>query len=887
MKREQILLLSVFALLAMMSWSLLTQPDPRGVRPGVRGLELPELSGTDLVVELAEGGGRDAFVEPRETKPLAPLPLVLPPLHELEVLMPPPVPDCGPDYWSRFLLVHPPTLLGGINELVGEAAPILESTDADLGEREASEAELSAQWDSVRLDALSMRWGRIINDNRYDLVAGRDTLIFQEVEATSGTERFAPYELTPDKYESFQFADTLRNRIELGMRELPTTAGAIPERITFVNWLLDQGNFESIAWERAEAIAIETAGLAMDDIKVWLSLGDVWERTFRFDLAFTLYARMAGLAGADLSPLVGNAAESAVSKLGSGRFENSAIPSVRLGQLLERLGLIGEAEANYREAVSLSGGDVNAKRALGALLVEHGRAAEAVNVLGGLDSRYADQSTVEALNHRIALATAHLRSGDFKNAADQYARQQRAAGSDSDLALDGVCGETAAKYLSGDFVQALAMASAGVERFGGEWRLLYLRGIAAAASGQPAGEVMRDLNAAISAGSLDAAPALAAKAFWLDQMNEPEQARNSLEQALKLRPRFAYALYLRARWAREAGDMESARDDLHQLLSVAPRSAAVLGELGWLLNQEGRPEIAEVALRRAVAEKSDWAGIHLRRGLNSMQMRQIELARVSLGEAALGEEAYARQNALAWAEYLDGNTAAAIGEFAMLQDNLRGELENQQYQFAELWQMRIQEHSRLVSWFDTFEGKLARPEWNTRADARLGVEPRVFNGQLSIEGYHSGAGETRAFRPIRALDFRSAEGELTIGNTNRGLAGVSISLETRRRKTWEFRVEQSRSGLRWIEKAGAKEKHGETGIILNSGQTAKVAFKLDTEQTPPILEVRVNGEVIYSELAPRLRTPTGDLMFGAFVRTVNALPIAVSLDNVELVYATN
>ena len=125
-----------------------------------------------------------------------------------------------------------------------------------------------------------------------------------------------------------------------------------------------------------------------------------------------------------------------------------------------------------------------------------------------------------------------------------------------------------------------------------------------------------------------------------------------------------------------------------------------------------------------------------------------------------------------------------------------------------------------------------------------------------------------------------------VGDNNRGMAGVSISLENRRRRTWEYRIEQSNSGLRWIETAGAKEKHGDIGIRLTSTDPVRVSFKLDTEQAPPQLTVRVNGEIVYSEPAPRLRTPTGDLLLGAFVRTVNALPVATSIDNVELVYAT-
>ncbi len=51
MKREQILLLVVLLLLALMSWSLFSDEGVARVRPGVRSMELPRAGGVEVVVD--------------------------------------------------------------------------------------------------------------------------------------------------------------------------------------------------------------------------------------------------------------------------------------------------------------------------------------------------------------------------------------------------------------------------------------------------------------------------------------------------------------------------------------------------------------------------------------------------------------------------------------------------------------------------------------------------------------------------------------------------------------------------------------------------------------------------------------------------------------------
>ncbi|RMH04030.1 MAG: hypothetical protein D6702_04165 [Planctomycetota bacterium] len=889
MKREQILLLLTVLFLALLGWGLVGDTEaPRKVRPRSRALELPEAGPLDPVVSLGAGDRiRDPFREPREVEPLPPLELPPPPLGPLAALLPPPVPDAGPAWWSRHLLVQPPLPPGGIDELIDSG----EEEGADEAGLDPAEPEsfaaagegYEAQYDQLRLDARTVLWGRILNENRYDLVPGRDTVLFQEVDPRTGEERFGVQEYGPDRYQAFAFADTLRNRIELRTRALSPSAGAIKERLEFVRWLLDQGLREPLAFVRAEEVARAGVALAPNDVATWMALGEVWERTFRFDEAFALYTRLSGIEAAGPLPDLGL-------EVPVGAFRRRAAPLVRLGRILERLGLREEAVERYRQAVDLADGDPSAPLALGEALIALGRPEEAAPILERSLSFHASRSSAAALRHGAALGLARLRSGDFAGALADYRDVQSAGGGAAGAAL-GRCGEVAALYLQGDFERAYAAAVEGVQTFAGDWRLLYLRGICGGAVAAPAAEVIRDLRAAAAAAPvLESAPALAAEAFWLDRLGHADEARLRLAEALEQDPELPYARYLRGRWARQAGEFETARADFRALVGLSSHCAAALGELGWLLHEEGRHAVAEVALRRAQTEAPEWAGIALRRAINLLAFGRPEEAREALAAAEGGAPAAAVRNVAAWAAYLEGDVAGAVAEYALLLDALADREDDPQAVHARTWQARIAEHARLVRWTDEFEGEKPRPQWDVRSQARAGVEPRLEGGRLVIRGTHRATGEsmTRALRTVRALDFRSLDAVFVVGPEQRGEGGLMLSLENSRgRATWQFRVYRGPEGrLRWLTRSGTAEPlRGEAAVGAAAGQPIEVSFVLDREQTPPVLTVTAAGETLFSDGVTALRSPSGQLAISLYARTLNALPVDTALERVELVYA--
>ena len=302
-----------------------------------------------------------------------------------------------------------------------------------------------------------------------------------------------------------------------------------------------------------------------------------------------------------------------------------------------------------------------------------------------------------------------------------------------------------------------------------------------------------------------------------------------------------------------------------------------------------------MAFRRAVAvqpgnpaQPGAWADLALRRALNQVELSDWERAGDLFREAlSLQPTLYAAQNGLALVAYAEGDLTQAVSDFSYLQDNLRQSPDDPQAQFAAMWQERIQQHDALRLWVDPFDGNRLRPGWEVQQQARLGVGPTLRDGKLVIAGTHDDQGTTRATREVTALHFQSFAADLEVGEEHRGDAGLMLAIETRQgRQTWFFKLFRDREGnLVYHWKQGAKEERQQLGRRLTPGLPARVAFELDREPSTPVLTVRLNDEVIYSEPTAVLKSAAGSLVYGAYVETSNALPVDASLDNVSVIYA--
>jgi len=903
-KREQGLLVGVVVLLGLMSWGLMTREGfskgPRG--PRTLSVELEAMREGELVVALntPESDPRDAMVKPQADFPLPPLSLPTPPLPALPVLLPPPLPDSGANQWSQSLYRYPAMPVGDLDDLIDPSSVDLGPIDVEEEGEEASfdveggvddpSANYAALYDSVKLDALRTVWGFILNDDRYDRSNG-DTLRFQQVRPETGEELFAPREFAADEYQSFSFADTLRNRIELQYRELRRVgAGRTNELRASIMEMLDDAMQEPVAFGYADDLARHLIQLAEDDPDNWLALGEVWERTFRFDEAFTLYARLAG------ETLPSNAPDLGMT-IADGKFSSLAAMRLGMSRILRRVGMDGDAEDLLRRAVRLQPGNEDALHALGTLLLDTGALAEAIETLERVAELPLPRGGALPLANAQSLGRAYLAAGRFDDASKIFADSARAAGQQLAGGVSRL-GGIAAAYLSGEFGTALQLAEESIELDGVSPELLYMRALATAADGGAAAEVVRDLRAAADAAPLDAAPALAALAFWLDVLGDSNTANETLARCLELDPELPYGRYLLARWSARDGQTAAASTVLRGLVADSPRCAGALVELGWLLHEDEAFEAAEVAFRRAELSRpkdlndaehaAPWADLALRRGINQMQLSKWEQAADLLAEAlSLQPSLYAAQNARAAVAYAQGDLTQAVSEFGFLIDDLREQEEHPQLVFAGTWQARIQKRARLRLWEDSFEGNRLRPGWDVQTHARTGVGPELRNGALTIRGTHDTAGYTRASRQAIALHFESFAGDVQVGEAHRGDAGAYIALETRQgTQTWFFNVFRDRDGqLVYHTKQGAKEDRQRLTTRVPAGTPMRVSFELDREPSTPELTVRVNEEVVYTGSAAVLKSAAGTLVYGVFADTANALPVDVTLDNVSVVYA--
>ena len=895
MKREPMMFVVVVLILSLMTYSLLQEVAPRQAKaPNPQKLADFVMGSENPVVALAAGaGGRDLFRRPAADEPLEPLILPDPELAPLAVLLPPPLPDSGPNYWSDHLFQLEPKLLGDLNDLVATDSVGTGATAEELASTFQDEADTyKAAYDWIRLDPLTVLYGHLVGENRYDYQKG-DNLLFKEVNPRTGRERFGLRPFGGAEYIDFGFAENLRNEIELGVRNQRKrlSASRVGEIRDYVHWLLDQGLAVPNAFTYSEELALACVSLEKDDVDNWMLLGEVWEQVFDLDRAFALYATLCGDALPVAAVDFGVAVE-------AGRFAHRGAPRVRMGMILRNLGLDDVAEPQLLMASSIEDGDPAALMELGILFLDSDRVGEGRALLEramGLQKRRNSRS---ALRNSLALGRAALRSGDWSAAATSFAEAERASSSNLEAGLKARCGVIAAAYLAGQFSDAAAQASSALAEFGADPTLLYLRGLAEGADGGSAAEVIRDLRAAAAAQPFDAAPALSALAFWLDRVGETQLAQEALTDALDLAPEHFYSRYLQANWAAREGDREAAREVLQSLVRIAPNCAAILAEYSSLLYSDDSHQQAEVAFRRleelfpaGVLNSTSapaWAGLTLRRGLNFLRMGELELAMSSFDLAlSMDAELFAARNAKAMTYYRQGDFDATVAEFAYLQDALREDEGNPQLFFAGMWQGRVEDHAKLRRWTDNFDGKRLRAGWDTQEGARLGVEPRLQDGRLFIAGHHSGVGETKTFRTVPGIAFRDFSADLSVGASHRGEAGVYIALQNRNKESWYFRVFRDReSKVTFVQSRGAR---AETPVITTyrvaPNGSGRVRFSVNREPSQPVLTVWFDEEVLFSEPVSNLRNPTGQMACGLFAATSGALDVDTALDNVELIFA--
>jgi tetratricopeptide (TPR) repeat protein len=266
-----------------------------------------------------------------------------------------------------------------------------------------------------------------------------------------------------------------------------------------------------------------------------------------------------------------------------------AMPLIEVAFACHRRGALREAEALYRQLLDADPNDLNALQLLGALLLDTGRAAEAVGTL---------QRAMDTLQARGSAAAEH--AALYCN----LATAQKASGRPDDAILTyrqgiALAPETLALHerLAADLIALDRPAEA----------IAPLQRIAAATPHDPAKH--SDLG----------------RAQFL--AGEHGEARASLLRVLTLRPDDRGARLLIARIDTATGDLGAAEAGYREAIARQPNDAEALFALGLLLqNNLARPMEAIALYERLVAIQPRHVDAHAALGIARLRLMQIDRA---------------------------------------------------------------------------------------------------------------------------------------------------------------------------------------------------------------------------------------------------------------------
>ena len=885
-RKEIAFFLAFAALLGWRATSLVSSGEvaPRGTR-GKRagGLDYVAQPVPDAALALpvprAARLSRDLFSPPRDTEPLPPLGLELPPIEPLEVLGPPtawgPLPATLGRYARRSrAVVEVPALF----DLASE-----EETVEEPGGEDAGAAALTALDPASRLEEVDaykrqydwvlnpdLRFGYIKNANRYDLLDNDEAIQFVEIDTTTGAPRWANaivYER--DRGIEFGFADTAANRIELRSREFsdPLRPAELDQAIAFAEECVALRNEAPRALEIAEQMFHRAERVGTDSVRALLGLGRCYELAFRFDDALTVYLGLV-----------------------QGEHQARAEPWARLGELYARFRLNERAEEALRTGVAKSRTSWEARLAYGRFLAAEERFEEAHQVLSEALAREPGEPSLRdaRVAIRSELARTAVALGRLDEAAELFQRT-RSADPDYDLGLAGMVSLAALRGGGLPDDEGLSGPDASFD-------LLFARGLAATYAGawQAA---RRDLELALAADPFRAALPLRTLSWLADATGHPEEALAFVERALESRPRDPWSLYQRGRLLADIDDPEGAMESFRRALDRELDFPDVLIAMGQLSQKGGRHEDAERYYERALMLDDARPAVHSLRGFNHLALGAVVEAGDDFRAALrLDPDLASAANGLAWWSYARGDSGEALTLFAELADRRRNAPAGDPHRaYAEAQKDRILDHESKEVWSDRFD-RVGRIQNDWKYDEGLGPIVDLAEGAVRIAGQFAKEGRTRLYRELPADRFLALEATVTIGVDSGAItAGFFVAREVRGsagdsrtyaalelvRNGSDGRV-QARITKRGVEEPALRDL---TAFTWPLGQPVRLRLERRGETTDDTTITFWMDDVPVLENAPvqSLGRSNQALRFGVFAEGKSGRVVDVLIDDVRVV----
>jgi tetratricopeptide (TPR) repeat protein len=795
-RREQGLL-AVTLLLAVWIWSgtSAATSNPRATGKS-KNYEAPATPARTRLERLAnwKPPGRDAFVEPSESAPLPPRPLPPPELSPLPVVLPPLLPGVDPAVYRLVRVaggvVEPYQFPGAGGEAPGGApaegaasAPGSQPTPPRAAAAPAAmpPGNLSGSvpgngaaaqdttapeltYDRVEMVHASPMWGRVRNENRFELEARvgpyDQSIFFDWMNPRNGSVTMANLELKGPEVKAVLLAKTLRNEIERRKRRL---GGAMRDRIRFVEWLLMQAR--ETPWVYAEAEKQARDCIKLDNNSV---------------LAH-------GLVAAVLRERGEPGAEYEFFKTLPEQHQGSAFQLRGLGRIKARVALFDAAEQDLRAALQKDKDDPRSRLELAAFLLARGRAGEAFE---HADVARRGSAQLDADTERLRCAETVI------GCLLALGRPQEA---EPALALlpESESFSAHRSYLRGAIKLCIAQARA-------ESKAMFQAGLSGPAGAALGLGVLQCLDKewALARASLQSvteqAPllrhrALAALAFLYDRTGNAAEALARAEEAVVAHPRDPYVLYLLGRTRRVAGQLEPAVDALRAALAQNDECVEALGEIA----------LAHLALAERDAVN---AAEHLTRAaLYADRAVELERRHAASEKGSRVEPRYLELQGLvhlratdwpqARAAFQAGAADSVLCEIGLLLvdyaqnriDEARAQLDalrkrlpygDPHRTWAEATLVLVDDHDQKVQIRDPFQRTELGNLWRVERNGPVG--PRILDGVLVVQGKLPGADVVRASRELeKSGAFLRAEVTLWFGPEHEGAPFCGLVLTSR------------------------------------------------------------------------------------------------------------
>lgn len=902
MRKEPLVFLLIVAFLGWYGKDMFTGGSVRRRKPSATAKDYIGATLPDVSVALPADGrtvdfSRDLFSPPSATAPLPPLVVQLPDLEPLGALAPPT--GWGPEPSLFGSLLRRPERPEGAEPIPGlfdldadgtsfgdedPEAGLIESADGlsdDPTAREAQIAGLKRQYDWIYTN--QFKFGRIQNADRYRLkVADDPEIAFVETDPETGKVLFGGVPVTYDasQYDEFGLVDSALTRVEVGLASFgePLPPSSFDEALQFADQCLLLRNETPRALEVAEELYRRAQSInSQDDARPRLGLARCYELGFQLEEAFKVYEDL----------------------LSSGHDTN-AVVHARLGTLLAKLRLGGEAETSFQEALRVERTQWEARLRYGNFLVDEGRIDEALVQLreAVLREPKAPEDRPWRVRARLAQAGALMRAGKADQAFQAFSSAISAdVANEVGLVDVGAAGlVTAARFASSSEAEMIVTAAGGGDPADGNFDVLLAAGLLDLDAGRYEGAAS-SLMLAATADPFRSHEAYRALSRLAEITDNPEEAVTFVNLALEVAPSDPWSLYQRGRLAEQAGDDTEARAAYRAALDVELDLGPVLERMAVIEQAAGRHEAAERYFERALSVEPDRAAVWSRRGWNALQIGDPAKAEEAFREARrLTPSLVSARLGLAWWHYSEGDAAEAATLFGEIIDDRRSMGEGDRPSvFAETQSNRIADHDSKEVWTDRFERAPGRVGNGWTLDQGFGPLAELRDSVVVVSGQQDRKGRTRVFRALPPDRFIAFSCLLTIGSEAKGTrTGLFINSERTTsggsaQVTSEVSVSRNREGRLEVrvQKSPNDDNANYTTVVgpeWNVGEPIRVSIEKSGDDLEASFTLYVDGEPVATGVdADRLTSSRQAVHFGVFVEGDSGRRADLIMDDVRVV----